>query len=316
MKKIVVLFGVIAVLLCMSISVFAGDVPEGLLHEDTAKVFLGTVARYTTRDLPSAPYKEIDSLEVIPTEKIKGDIEIGVKQTYAKCHSLLELRSDTEYLFGWFDDDNFYIYEIASREGNQFKLVDSEKYDMTKRLEDDLNDGSFESAEQARIAFEKYKNATVMADLWISTREETEKIEVVYAKENDAAACLVDKDQFFDLAEKIKLNPVNRMDQIDSSNGVFITAYNKDGRKHSIWLDQKARLGSTEYEFSSAVTTQYDISDADYGKLHDFMPSEAAAHIPIEKKGIHALYIVGIGLAFAVFVIVVICLVKRKRKLR
>ena len=55
MKKIVVLFGVIAVLLCMSVSVFAGDVPEGLLHEDTAKVFLGTVARYTTRDLPSAP---------------------------------------------------------------------------------------------------------------------------------------------------------------------------------------------------------------------------------------------------------------------
>ena len=95
MKKIVVSFGVIAVLLCMSVSVFAGDVPEGLLHEDTAKVFLGTVARYTTRDLPSAPYKEIDSLEVVPTEKIKGDIEIGVKQTYAKCRSSSDLKTGT-----------------------------------------------------------------------------------------------------------------------------------------------------------------------------------------------------------------------------
>lgn len=316
MKKIVVLFGMIAVLLCMSVSVFAGDVPEGLLHEDTAKVFLGTVARYTTRDIPSAPYKEIDSLEVVPTEKIKGDIEIGVKQTYAKCRSSSDLKTGTEYLFGRFDNDNVYIYEIASREGNQFKLVDSEKHDMTKRLEDYLNDGSFKRAERERTDLEKYKNATVMADLWIFTREETEKIEVVYAKENDTAGCLVDKDQFFDLAEKIKLNPVNRIDQIDSNNGVFLIAYDKDGRKHSVWLDQKARLGNTEYESSSAVTTQYDISDADYVKLHDFMPPEAAAHIPIEKKGIHALYIVGIGLAFAVFVIVVICLVKRKRKLR
>lgn len=313
MKKIAGLFVVIAVLLCMSVSVFAGDVPEGLLHEDTAKVFLGTVERYTTREIPSAPYTEIDSLEVIPTEKIKGDIEIGVKQTYAKCHSLLELKSDTEYLFGWFDDDNFYIYEIASREGDQFKLVDSEKHDMTKRLEDDLNNGSFKRAEQERTALEKYKNATVMADLWIFSREETEKIEVVYAAEGDAAACLVDKDQFFDLAEKIKLQPVNRIDKIDRGNGVFITAYDKDGRKHSVWLDQKARLGSTEYESSSAVTTQYDISDADYGKLHDFMPPEAAAHIPLEKKGVRVLYGVGIGLAFAGFILLIISFEKRKR---
>lgn len=313
MKKIAGLFVMVAVLLCTSVSVFAGDVPEGLLHEDTAKVFLGTVARYTTREIPSAPYTEIDSLEVIPTEKIKGDIEIGVKQTYAKCHSLLELKSDTEYLFGWFDDDNFYIYEIASREGDQFKLVDSEKHDMTKRLEDDLNDGSFKRAEQERTALEKYKNATVMADLWIFTREETEKIEVVYATEGDAAGCVVDKDQFFDLTEKIKLYPVNRIDKIDRGNGVFITAYDKDGRKHSVWLDQKARLGSTEYESSSAVTTQYDISDADYGKLHDFMPPEAAAHIPLEKKGVRVLYGVGIGLAFAGFILLIICFAKRKR---
>lgn len=313
MKKIVGLLTVIAVLLCMSFSVFAGDVPEGLLHKDTAKVFLGTVERYTTRDIPSAPYKEIDSLEVVPTEKIKGDIEIGVKQTYAKCRFSSDLKTGTEYLFGRFDNDNVYIYEIASREGNQFKLVDSEKHDMTKRLEDYLNDGSFKRAERERTDLEKYKNATVMADLWIFTREETEKIEVVYAKENDAAGCLVDKDQFFDLAEKIKLNPVNRIDKIDSNNGVFLIAYDKDGRKHSVWLDQKARLGNTEYESSSAVTTQYDISDADYVKLHDFMPPEAAAHIPLEKKGIRVLYGVGIGLAFPGFILLIICIVKRKK---
>ena len=84
MKRLISLIGVIAILLTMSVSVFAGSVPEDLLQEDTAKVFLGTVENYTTKDIPSAPYTEIDSVEVIPTEKIKGDVEIGVKQTYSK----------------------------------------------------------------------------------------------------------------------------------------------------------------------------------------------------------------------------------------
>ena len=152
MKKLVSLIGVIVILLTMSVSVFAGSVPEDLLNSETAKVFLGTVENYTTKDIPSAPYTVIDSVEVIPTEKIKGDVEISVKETYSDCHSSLELKPNVEYLFGYFDENNFYIYEIESREDKQFKLVDSDKHDMTKRLEDYLNDGSFEKAEIERMS--------------------------------------------------------------------------------------------------------------------------------------------------------------------
>ena len=35
MKKIVSLIGVIAILLTISVSVFAGDVPESLIYEDS-----------------------------------------------------------------------------------------------------------------------------------------------------------------------------------------------------------------------------------------------------------------------------------------
>lgn len=152
MKKRVSLIGVIVILLTMSVSVFAGDVPESLIYEDTAKVFLGTVENHTRKDIPSAPYTEIDSIEVVPTEKIKGDVEIGVKQTFTRCYSTIEFKPDVEYLFGWFDNENVYIYEIESREGNQFKLVGSDGANMTKRLEDGLNNGSYEKAEQEGLA--------------------------------------------------------------------------------------------------------------------------------------------------------------------
>ena len=152
MKKLVSLLGVIAILLTMSVSVFAGDVPESLIYEDTAKVFLGTVENHSRKDIPSAPYTEIDSIEVVPTEKIKGDVEIGVKQTFTRCYSTIEFKPDVEYLFGWFDNENVYIYEIESREGNQFKLVGSDGANMTKRLEDGLNNGLYEKAEQDRLA--------------------------------------------------------------------------------------------------------------------------------------------------------------------
>ncbi len=151
MNKFIILGFTLILVLLSCVSVFAGDVPESLLYEDTAQVFLGTVENYITKERPSAPYTEIDLLECIPTEKIKGDVEIGAKQSYKRCHCSIDFKPDIEYLFGYFDDNNVYIYEIESRENGKFKLVDSDIHDMTKRLEEALNNGLFEQAEQSRI---------------------------------------------------------------------------------------------------------------------------------------------------------------------
>ncbi len=159
MKKLLILSLTMMALLS-SISVFAGDVPESLLYEDYAQIFLGKVVNYTTKEVPSAPYTEIDTLECIPTEKIKGDVEIGVKQSYQGCYCSIDLKPDVEYLFGYFNDTNVYVYEIESREDGKFKLVDSDIHDMTNRLEAALNDGSFEKAEKQRIAKTKEASST------------------------------------------------------------------------------------------------------------------------------------------------------------
>ena len=205
MKKLICIISITAILFTMSVSVSAGDVPESLIYEDTAKVFLGTVENYTAKDIPSAPYTEIDSIEVVPTEKIKGDVEIGIKQTFTRCYSTIEFKPDVEYLFGWFDDQNVYIYEIESREDKQFKLVDSDKYDMTRRLEDYLNDGAFAMAEQERSTI---GNQISFAEfLYKKPSLSSSGIEKVSLRIQDEV-CVIDKDKFFEVAENIMITNV------------------------------------------------------------------------------------------------------------
>ena len=108
MKKIITFL--IALFLTMSLSALAGDVPESLLIEDSALVFIGTVEDFTLNFSRS----EIKTVEVIPTEKIKGDVKTGVKQVFSRCDSVLTLQKGEEYLFGYIDENNFYIYEIKS----------------------------------------------------------------------------------------------------------------------------------------------------------------------------------------------------------
>ncbi len=152
MKKLMIFGLTFIMVLLSSVSVFAGDVPESLLSTDDAKVFLATVENYTIKPSTISAYAMIDTIELMPTEKIKGDVIIGVKESYSRCDTKFNPESGVEYLVGYIDENNLYIYEIESREGNRFKLVDADSFDMTKRLENYLNDGSFERAEQDRLA--------------------------------------------------------------------------------------------------------------------------------------------------------------------
>ena len=151
MKRFCGIWIVCFVWVSMTYSVFAGDVPEGLLREESSMVFIGTIENYKIEEIPSAPYTRIASVEVIPTKKIKGEVEVGIKQIYENSHSSPDVKSDVEYLFGCFDENNIYIYEIDLKDEAYISLVGSDKHDMTKRLEKYLNDGSFEKAEKERL---------------------------------------------------------------------------------------------------------------------------------------------------------------------
>lgn len=159
----------------------------------------------------------------------------------------------------------------------------------------------------------KVKNAKVLSDLFVFDREDTDKVEVVYPGDGDPYGCYVDKEEFFDIADKISLIPINRIDEIE--NGVVIIAVDKNDNRHSIWLDEKARIGCSEFETSSAVTTQYDISKKDYMMLYAFLPEEATRHMPLEnpmKK--YAVIIIGVAVLVFIAAFIKGFAVKKKRK--
>ena len=82
MKKIICLLGVMTILFTMSISVFAGDAPEGLLSNDDAQVFFGEVLSYIERSYgrigsDSSPdhlqitEQQLDFIEKVTLEQIR-----------------------------------------------------------------------------------------------------------------------------------------------------------------------------------------------------------------------------------------------------
>ena len=64
-------------ILSMSMTALAGDIPESLIWNDEAQIFFGEVIDYY-------PDKDEPSISVSPVKKIKGDVNIGSKQTYLK----------------------------------------------------------------------------------------------------------------------------------------------------------------------------------------------------------------------------------------
>ena len=153
---------------------------------------------------------------------------------------------------------------------------------------------------------DKANNAMVLSDVFVFDKEEIEKIEVIFPGEGDPYGCYVDKDEFFDIADTVKLEPERRIDEIDSNDGVVIIAVNDADERVSVWLDKRGRIGCSQFESSSAVTTQYDISRDDYIKLYSFLPEEATAHIPLENPAkkyiwiVAAVAVVIFGLGFVV----------------
>ena len=76
-KKRIAVLGIVFVLLISSLQVYAGDIPESLLHSEDAQIFFGEVLAYH-------PNKETPTIEVSPVKKIKGNVKEGTKQMYLK----------------------------------------------------------------------------------------------------------------------------------------------------------------------------------------------------------------------------------------
>ena len=97
MKKVNSIFIIVIMLLSMSFTAFAGDVPEGLLSNDEAQVFFGEVLDYND-----------NTVTVCPRVKIKGDVLTGTQQHYNKPNPVgnFKVKAGNVYPFTYFEANN------------------------------------------------------------------------------------------------------------------------------------------------------------------------------------------------------------------
>ena len=284
MKKLLCVISLAVILLTMSVSVFAGSIPESLLSEDGAKVFIGRVEDVKFKE-------EIDTVDVIPTVKIKGEVEIGKKETYTRYDSVLMLEKGKEYLFGYIDENNFYAYEIKSRDEKSIKLVDSDKYDMTKRLEDYLNEGAFAMAEQERSTI---GNQISFAEfLYKKPSLSSSDVEKVSLRIQDNV-CVIDKDKFFEVAEDIMVTNVKNdilydtKQNPDSTDAYKTVLYVEllDANDQLVYYGAVSRYGEVDYYglfMSRLMNKDYEMRPEDLSKLYSLLPAEAQKEIELPE---------------------------------
>ena len=104
MRKISIIF--IIILLIGTVDVFAGDA-SGIFMNEKAAVFFGEVVSYD---------KTTKIITVIPTQKIKGDVEIGIEQTHEYLYN------DNEFLWYGRNVPNRYIEDYILEEGAIFVM--------------------------------------------------------------------------------------------------------------------------------------------------------------------------------------------------
>ena len=269
----------------MSVSVFAGSIPEDLLHLDDSKLYIGTVEGFSYKEIPSSPYIKVIALAVKPIEHIKGDVEIGKTITYKDTNIYMNLVEGKDYLIAYLDQHNIYAYEIKSKTNDKVTLVDSNDYDMVQRLEEYLNDGLYADAEKERstIGLEVTLSEYMEAKIDIA-----EKVSFnIGGKKYD-----IDKDAFFKLADEIEVENVKndalkQPDTGDNSwqeNMIFITVDLKEG--HTVYkgefpfamaaISKYGEVSHNALEMSLLPSKDYQMEIEDVAKLYKLLPLEVS----------------------------------------
>lgn len=294
---------IMCVILMMPFTAFAGDVPEGLLSEDGAKVFFGELINY-----------DDDEVEVSPFKVIKGDMDEREWVKFAEpcvVGGFKPLKKNI-YLFAYFDDNNpIYIFNADSYDTKTVKLKGIEG-DMWERMQKYLNEGKFEEADAKR---RDAKNAevkltgekiTLAEFLNIKTVDDIEKVYICNTEYTREEVALED---FLPVAESIILEKTATGAQSEL-NGIYVDVHRLEGQRTYAFISEKGEVDNYFHVFSRLPARQYITSTANIKKLQDLV--SASQGMPRMRKNKTYLYI-GIG-AVVVLGVVVLSVVKKKKK--
>ena len=207
MKKVISILSLVAIILSMSITAFAGSIPEDLLHEDYAQIFFAKVIdTYKTKE-------GIPCIEVMPVKAVKGDVSIGGEKAivYNNPNTVgdFKVKEGNVYLFTYFDENNpTDIFEVTSYDTSTLKLKNVEG-DMWMRFEQYLNEGRYLSAEHERI--DRLNNELVvengetitLSELLGGYDDSESDVAFYYPDGIDTKVNQVERKKFFKIAEDI-----------------------------------------------------------------------------------------------------------------
>ena len=282
MKRIISLFGIIAIILSMTLTAFAGDVPEALSYEDDAKIFIGTLKDFK---LDSDKPKVLD-VQVLPTRKIKGDVEINELQTYNMCHFGKLVQKDKEYLFGWLSDDSVWAYEIISYDEKEIKI---ETYDeFAKRIQDYLDEGLYTRAEQERATIGQQISLAEFLNAKLISNATVKKVTLRYQDELHE----VDVDEFEKLSKEIMIaNAKNSILYEEGKDDAYKTVLYielLDENEQLVSMAAVSRFGEVDrygLMMSRLMQKDYEMKKEDLQKLYSLFPKDVQKNI-VAPEGI------------------------------
>ncbi len=321
MKHLFVVF--MAVLYAISGSALAGDIPETLLSEDSAKVFIGTVDSSTIGEKKTySSLAVVKTAEVTPTIAIKGEVITGVSETHENCDfgTLIPLEN-VEYLFCHIDGESLYAYEIEAMDEEHIILKGSRESAMIKRLEDYLNEGAFAMAEKERatlgtkMSFVEYlyKNPSFSSS-------SVEKVTFRYQGEIHE----VNKDKFFEVAENIMItnvkNEIIRDERAkprseDSYDSILFVEL-RGGDDSLIYFGAVTKYGEVDrygMAMSRLMAKDYEMDSEDLLKLHSLIPSDVQTDKSSSDSS-SEIYIFGAVISAVLIVSAVLIILRKKRK--
>ncbi len=153
LKKLLLCILTLVALFSISMVCFAGDIPECLLNNEDSQVYFGEVKSV-----------DGDEITVIQFQNIKGEFSEGSEITYPEFSFTISPIVGEIYLCGYTDENNpLRIWEVTSLNTKELKLKNTS--DMSKRMQEYLNDGKFEEKEERllKIAENKEVESTIEA---------------------------------------------------------------------------------------------------------------------------------------------------------
>ena len=286
MKKIISFICMTMILLSMSMTAFAGSIPEDLLHSDNAQIFFAEVVYYH-------PDKENPDIELSPVKVIKGDVKTGVKLTYYNPNTIgdFKVKEGNVYLFTYFDENNpTDIFEVTSYDTSTLKLKNVEG-DMWKRFNDYLNEGIYEVAEKERsgigkqISFAEFLYQKPLSDSNIK------KVTLRYQDELHE----VDVDEFENIAKEIMITNVKNDRLHDEKakpkqpdpykTNLYIQLLDENERM--VYYAAISRHGEVDryaLMMSRLMQKDYEMKIADLQKLYALFPKSVQKNIAVSEE--------------------------------